>query len=86
MVPGRAGGKASNMGKSVMFAEGEPEIIGEWKLARRRLLEKALSVLDYIWRWAGAMNGRQEVVRVGRGFDGWYWRSRVGSVQSWTKL
>jgi len=34
---------------------------------------------DCVWKWAGSRSGLQEVREVGEGWDGWYWRSSVGS-------
>lgn len=38
-----------------------------------------LSAFDCVWKWAGSRVGLQEVREVGEGWDGWYWRSSVGS-------
>ncbi len=37
--------------------------------------------MDHVWKWAGARDGLQVVseVRDWDGFQGWYWRSSVGS-------
>lgn len=34
---------------------------------------------DCVWKWAGARDGLQEVRETGEGWEGWYWRSSVGS-------
>lgn len=35
--------------------------------------------MDFVWKWAGARGGLQETREVGEGWEGWYWRSSVGS-------
>jgi hypothetical protein len=62
------GGKTDGAGSSMR--EREP---GKW------MVGMVLVGMDCVWKWAGARAGAQEVVKVGEGFEGWVWRSNVGT-------
>lgn len=39
-----------------------------------------VTVVEVVWKAVGARNGVQEVEEYGGGFQGWYWRGRVYSL------
>lgn len=62
------GGRTDGAGSSMRERE-----LGKW------VVGMVLVGMDCVWKWAGARAGAQEGFEVGEGFEGWVWRSSVGS-------
>lgn len=75
--------------KTVTFAQGQEaemsggRVDGGGSMREREpgkwVVGMLLIGMDFFWKWAGARDGLQEVREVGEGWDGWYWRSSIGS-------